>query len=262
MSWGSPCRHARSPKGFLKLATPRLGAAVHESLGQLLQACPLVIATAVFWYALQGVVAAQCIGDCNGDNAVGIDEVVRGVGIALNTVELAECLAFDSDADDAVTVDELVAGVGYALGGCPAKMTPTRSIAATSTDTPTATATTGGQETPSATSSSSPELTPTTTPTPRIGFTISGCVNEFPGEPCGQIFATVRLQPLGLTSTIGAGSQYFSFENIPPGNYVLIVVQGCNPFGCWEDTPVVLADEDVFIAIDLVPQTALAPTMQ
>jgi len=62
--------------------------------------------------------ALGCPGDCNGDAAVSIDELVRGVGIALGSTALDSCPAFDGGADGAVSIDELIAAVNAALGGC------------------------------------------------------------------------------------------------------------------------------------------------
>ena len=49
-----------------------------------------------------------------------VDELVKGVNIALGLLDVSECEAFDRNGDGSVTVDELVAGVNYALNGCPA----------------------------------------------------------------------------------------------------------------------------------------------
>jgi len=63
--------------------------------------------------------AAVCQGDCNGDAAVRIDELVRGVNIALNALPVSACAAMDASGDDAVRVDELITAVNAALRGCP-----------------------------------------------------------------------------------------------------------------------------------------------
>ena len=93
--------------------------------------------------------ALACVGDCNGDGAVSIDELVRGVGIALGTGDLSGCPAFDTSDDGAVSIDELIAAVNAALAGCPAT-TPTvtatateAATEATAADTATPTATPG-----------------------------------------------------------------------------------------------------------------------
>jgi CSLREA domain-containing protein len=59
-----------------------------------------------------------CVGDCNGDTSVTVDELVRGVNIALGTLRLHVCPSFDRSGDTAVTVDELVHAVAAALNGC------------------------------------------------------------------------------------------------------------------------------------------------
>jgi hypothetical protein len=50
---------------------------------------------------------------------VTVDELVRGVGIALNRTAVAECVVFDDGADGTVAVNELVRAVGFALRRCP-----------------------------------------------------------------------------------------------------------------------------------------------
>jgi hypothetical protein len=59
-----------------------------------------------------------CVGDCNDNGAVTVDELVKGVNIALGTLTVQDCAAFDADGGGSVTVDELVKGVNAALGGC------------------------------------------------------------------------------------------------------------------------------------------------
>ena len=88
--------------------------------------------------------ALACPGDCNGDGAVSIAELVRGVGIALGSTGLGSCPAFDSGADGTVSIDELIAAVNAALGGC-ANVTPTATEPLPEdTATPTATPGDGG----------------------------------------------------------------------------------------------------------------------
>ncbi|MBX3024511.1 hypothetical protein KF840_06335 [bacterium] len=72
---------------------------------------------------------APCVGDCDGDGAVAIAEVVTGVSIALERRPLADCAASDADADLNVSIAELMAAVGFALTGCPPAATPTATAA-------------------------------------------------------------------------------------------------------------------------------------
>jgi hypothetical protein len=60
-----------------------------------------------------------CIGDCNGDHRVTVDEVVVAVNAVLGSGAVAACPMSDANHDGQVSVDELVAGVQNALGGCP-----------------------------------------------------------------------------------------------------------------------------------------------
>lgn len=64
------------------------------------------------------VAAAGCVGDCDGNGAVTIDELVRGVTIALAGSGVGGCAAMDRSGDGTVTIDELVAAVEAALAGC------------------------------------------------------------------------------------------------------------------------------------------------
>lgn len=62
---------------------------------------------------------ASCSGDCGGDGNVSVDELVRGVNMALGNGEVSACPAFDTDGNGAVAIDELVSAVSAALNGCP-----------------------------------------------------------------------------------------------------------------------------------------------
>ncbi|MEO8605167.1 MAG: hypothetical protein ABI629_21545 [bacterium] len=64
-------------------------------------------------------VAPVCIGDCNHDGLVTVDELVRAVGIALGTTPFSGCAGIDADGDGAVAIDELIRAVNNALQSCP-----------------------------------------------------------------------------------------------------------------------------------------------
>lgn len=63
-------------------------------------------------------VAPTCEGDCSGDGAVTVDELVQGVAQSLDGLDTSACTAFDRDGDRQVTIAELVAAVRRALDGC------------------------------------------------------------------------------------------------------------------------------------------------
>ncbi|MBI4515550.1 MAG: hypothetical protein HY699_07020 [Deltaproteobacteria bacterium] len=111
---------------------------------------------------------AQCVGDCNLDAEITIDELVSLVNISLGSAPLSGCPAGDADNSGDVTVDEIVTAVNNSLNSCPPPPpTPTPTTAeptveATATPTtaePTATAT---EIPPTATPT---EVLPTDTPT-------------------------------------------------------------------------------------------------
>jgi hypothetical protein len=64
------------------------------------------------------VTPPSCVGDCNGDGEVTIDEIITGIGIGLGSAEFSACPAADSSGEGEVTVDEIIAAVNAALVGC------------------------------------------------------------------------------------------------------------------------------------------------
>ncbi len=82
----------------------------------------LVLTALVLTACLAGRAAAQvssCVGDCNGNRQVSVDELIRGVTIGLGSQPVSNCRAFDPNLSAAVSIDELVAGVDASLHGCP-----------------------------------------------------------------------------------------------------------------------------------------------
>ena len=141
-----------------------------------------------------GISAAQsCVGDCNGDGTVAINELVLGVNIALGADDISACAAFD-DGDGPVTVDRLIAAVNNALCGCVCDQTPT--------PTPSATAGTP-VETPTG---PSPTVTPTgATPT----VTATGATPTVTATG-----ATPTATPTGATATpTGVAETMWTVDN-------------------------------------------------
>jgi hypothetical protein len=67
-----------------------------------------------------------CVGDCDGDGAIGVDEVLVGVNAALGLTPVSRCASFDTDGDGSVAINELLGAVRGALDGCrPTDPTPT-----------------------------------------------------------------------------------------------------------------------------------------
>lgn len=77
-----------------------------------------LLGTLMFWSAATATAQGPCIGDCNSNKQVTIEELLRGVNIALGAQGVDACTAFDRNENELVTIDELVAGVRSALDGC------------------------------------------------------------------------------------------------------------------------------------------------
>ncbi|HVN83675.1 MAG TPA: S8 family serine peptidase [Candidatus Binatia bacterium] len=63
-------------------------------------------------------VAPPCVGDCDGNGRVDVDELVTTVRIALDLADVMQCRSADHDGNGRVTVDEAQAAVNAALNGC------------------------------------------------------------------------------------------------------------------------------------------------
>ncbi len=96
-------------------------------------------ATALLLTTMAVPAAAQCPGDCDGNGTVAINELIRGVNIALGNADVSTCTAMDVDGSGTVAINELIQAVNAALTGCPDPGTPTNTP--TSTRTPTSTPT-------------------------------------------------------------------------------------------------------------------------
>ena len=59
-----------------------------------------------------------CVGDCDGDGMVTVDEIVLIVNIALGSVPVGACQAGDGNRDGEITIDEILTAVNHALNGC------------------------------------------------------------------------------------------------------------------------------------------------
>jgi hypothetical protein len=61
--------------------------------------------------------AAECVGDCDGDGEVGINELIMMVNIALGNMDLSMC-DMDTNGDGELGIAELVSGTISSLDGC------------------------------------------------------------------------------------------------------------------------------------------------
>jgi pimeloyl-ACP methyl ester carboxylesterase len=69
--------------------------------------------------AAHPLAARACPGDCSANGIVSVDEVIRGVNIALGLAALDTCASFDTTGNGQLSIDELIAAVNALLDGCP-----------------------------------------------------------------------------------------------------------------------------------------------
>jgi hypothetical protein len=68
--------------------------------------------------AIAPATAQDCVGDCNGDGRVAINELVTGVGISLGSLPLSACEVLDANGSEAVEINELILAVSNSLNDC------------------------------------------------------------------------------------------------------------------------------------------------
>jgi hypothetical protein len=159
-------------------------------------------------------VLARAAADCNGDDVVTVDEIIRGVNIALGTTSLDECPEVDASEDGEVTVDELLKAVNNALFGIPTPVprSPTPTTPETVTRTPIATPTASA----TVTRAPVPTATRTPVPTPTVTRTVTGAGTPTPtatpaigaGVYCANVPALLAIpdnSEQGLTHTLTVG---------------------------------------------------------
>ncbi len=62
--------------------------------------------------------ACACIGDCNSNGLVAVNELITVVRIALGVTDVTLCAAGDANRDGTAQIGELVAAVRRSLSGC------------------------------------------------------------------------------------------------------------------------------------------------
>jgi hypothetical protein len=78
----------------------------------------------------------ECVGDCDMNGVVAINELIIGVNIALLTQPLSNCPSFDSNDNGTVDINELIQAVNNSLMGCPVETPTPGGPTPTPTDTP------------------------------------------------------------------------------------------------------------------------------
>jgi hypothetical protein len=107
----------RQPDGTLQVSVSCPDVADLPAAGEILVGAsghrPLLISVTL---AAGGT--GECVGDCDGQNSVTIDEILTMVNIALGNTPVTACDAGDTNQDGKITVDEILTAVDNALNGC------------------------------------------------------------------------------------------------------------------------------------------------
>ncbi len=196
------------------------------------------------------VLAQSCVGDCNNDNEVTINELITGVNIALGNSLVETCPAFDVNDDGEVTINELISAVNNALNQCPPPApTDTVEPSPTSTDTVEPTET----ETPAATSTPTPTVS-VTTETPLLATETPTETPATPSAGLGERVFTIRED-----SQIGSLTVRTGFFSSGMGNASIANLFTAGPLTLVAGTPdadgiaSVTLKEDAFYAVNLPP---------
>src|SRR5262245_50042513 len=96
------------------------GAARNLRCCSALAALSAIVLVAGTSHAQRLCLPPRCVGDCDGNGSITVEELVRGVGMVLDRVPVSECPSFDDDMDGTVSVAELVRSVSRLIEGCSA----------------------------------------------------------------------------------------------------------------------------------------------
>jgi hypothetical protein len=112
-------RFRDAPNFAVNLGVPLGGAAFADLNGDT--TIDLVLtdpATQELLIALNSLPPPPCVGDCDGNRLVNINELITGVNIALDRAPLDRCPSFDPNESLRVEINELITGVNNGLRGC------------------------------------------------------------------------------------------------------------------------------------------------
>ena len=168
-----------------------------------------------------------CVGDCNCNGRVTVDEILTMVNIALGNTDVSRCFAGDANGDQQVTIDEILTAVNNALNMCPIAGTPTATVGtATPTPTPTATSVTGGSI-PQRAAGASVELVQGLRAIPAVISAFTQLAGG--GSSAALVFGAAA--PLTSKSCNGGGSRSLDctqmMSGVPPRNYTLSFSPSC-----------------------------------
>lgn len=86
-------------------------------MSKTLKSCMFLLSFTVLTTAVAEA-APSCVGSCNENAEVTVDEIITMVNVALGQADVSQCAFGDADASGSITVDEILTAVNNALTGC------------------------------------------------------------------------------------------------------------------------------------------------
>jgi len=174
------------------------------ALARSLQTGMRLLVLAAVLMAQRGAAQAQCVGDCQGDGSVTINDLILGVNIALGLQPTTACPAFQNSQGQ-VDIAQLIKGVSNALNGCPVEPTATATNPSTPTLTGTSVATATHTLAPTATATNTTASTPTHTTAATATHTIAATATSTATHTTAASTATVTGTAHSTATATGTG---------------------------------------------------------
>ena len=104
---------------FSSATDPRLPPALAAAMRDKRQAVPISFCKGVPGVGPTPTVGPEaCVGDCDGNRTVSVNELVTMVNIALDNDQVSSCMRGDPNGSDDIRIDEILTAVNNALNGC------------------------------------------------------------------------------------------------------------------------------------------------
>jgi hypothetical protein len=170
--------------------------------------------------------AQACVGDCDSDIHVTVNEILTMIHIALGNASVSTCGdgAGDANGDGKITIDEILAAVNNALSGCPPLATSTPTNTATASATPTETPLRA--DTPTPTNTATASATPTETPAPTATATPGWTPSDGAISVADAVARDARGMALYLNQTLTTEGVVTVSAGVFSGNKLKIFIQG------------------------------------
>jgi len=163
--------------------------------------------------------AQACVGDCDSDGHVSVNEILTMIDVALGNASVSACGDGDANGDSQITIDEILAAVNNTLSGCPSL--PTSTPTDTAIASATATETPLPADTPTPTNTATASATPTETPLP----TSTATPSQTPNSVAVAVARDAQGRALHLNQSLTAEGVVTVSAGVFSGNKLKIFIQ-------------------------------------